>query len=107
MTKRANAIRHDQIGDPLEVQQFAWVEEAQEWCQAQCQEPIEWLDAQIGLEGATKAEWDHLNATGQYPAQYFSVTGYDEATGEERPIEDEDYRDVDYWPGTEADAWNG
>jgi hypothetical protein len=91
---RINAIEHDQNGDPIEVRQFEWAEDAQKWCEERRGAPLLWADTQIGMQGMTEGEWNiHGSPHWEFPPRFYGITGYDEENGEERELESDDWKD--------------
>jgi hypothetical protein len=91
--KRASAIEHDQNGDPIEVCQFEYIEDAKKWCEDRRGAPLVWADTQIGIQGMVAEEWNiHGNPLWDWPPRFYGITGYDEETGEEREILEEDWK---------------
>jgi len=68
MTKRVVAHEYNHKWDEVAKATFEFVEDAQDWCESRSPEHslLNWGDTQIGLEGNTIQNIDHLDSFGDY-----------------------------------------
>ena len=93
-TNRTTLFVLDSNGDPLEVLRFPFVEDAMAAAKEKAGEPLtEWGDTALGYEALPESGLQALHEKGEYPSRYFQILGYDEETGEDREVDEDDHRE--------------